>query len=118
MDKGSIEITAPGATVAVPLPMPLKERPRRETKVYPGENGAKSIVTFDNKGIVTNILTFCPEVKILKKENLELKAKLKEKETQREEAVGWKTAGVALFLGLIIGLVVGYKLAPRLKIFG
>lgn len=109
---------APGIDFPVVLPAPLRERPRSETKVYTGEKGVKTFVSFNDKGIVTNILTSCPEIDVIKEENEILKATIKEKETQREEAVGWKTAGVLFLFGLIIGLVVGFKLAPRLKIFG
>lgn len=112
VDKGRIEMSAPGVTVEIPLPAPLKERPKRQTKVYPGEFGAKGIVTFDDVGIITNILCICPEVKILKQENLELKSKLKDKKVDRKASL-FQWLILAFVCGFIIALV-GKRLVRKL----
>lgn len=110
-----IKTTAPGAIIQVPLAMPLKERPRRETKVYLGENGAKSIVTFDDKGIVTNILSICPEVEILKKENAELQIQLKQKEVERK-GMSFGRMILIILAALLVGFILGWIFRGRIKI--
>lgn len=104
LEKKDIQVTAPGDRVYISLPQ--KERPRREQKVYSGKAGATTVVTFDDNGIVTHILTDCPPVQTRDRMIKDLEQRLREKEVDREEAVGWKGFFWSFTIGFLLGIIV------------
>ena len=104
------ERTAPGDIVEVVLPSKLQDRPKEQQKVYLGEQGAKSVINFNTEGIVTSVLTICPEVKELEETVLDLQAKIKQKESERS-APGWQYFLLGLATGALFAA--GYHLSRK-----
>ena len=105
------EITrkAPADRIYIELPKTPNERPKATTKVFKGEKGATTEVTFDSVGIVTKIVTDCPEVDELEKRNRELTKVIKDKEVERK-SFPWVWIVVSGLVGLLVGIARPWKL--------
>ena len=88
------------------IPEPKKERPRGEKKVYTGENGAQGTIAYDAHGIIESVVLYCPPVKVRERTILDSSEKVKQREADRQEGVGWKGFIWSFITGFLVGIII------------
>lgn len=107
-EKKEIQRTSPGERVYISTPAetPERKRPRKEDKVYVSPGGVVNTVSFDQKGIITHIITDCPPIDERISELVRNIDKSKKKDTEKEEGVGWKGFLWSFIFGFLVGIIV------------